>query len=457
MKIILVNPPARRLEKESIVLPPLGLLYVGTSLMGAGFNVTLKDAFAEGINWQEFKEYMEKERPDIMGISGMSPTIDTCFKAIGIARPHTKYIILGGPHMSLYRQKTFEQCPDIDIGVVGEGEETALELMEALSQGRPLKGIGGVITKEFENEDRELIQDINTLPYPKRNMVPNTIYRYPLLRNRHVTTMFTSRGCPYHCSFCDKSIFGSQWRARTADNILGEIDEIVHCYMVSSIIFYDDLFTVNRERVLALCDGILRRGYRLDWKCEGRINLVDRELLKMMKRAGCSMIAYGVESGNQKGLDYLCKKTKPDEAKKAFKLTREAGIKTMAYFILGIPVETYQEELNTIKFAMELKPTYAQFSTLSPYYGTKIYEDAIKKGWYRELDAKNPLDKDLMRPAVISENWNEKKLQRILRTAHRRFYFRSSYILRQVLAVRSLYQLVNHLKSFLNLISWMRA
>ena len=238
--------------------------------------------------------------------------------------------------------------------------------------------------------------------------------------------------------------------------MLDEIDEVVNKYHIKAIIFYDDLFTLEKERVIALCEGILKRRYRIDWKCEGRVNQVDFEMLALMKRAGCSLIAYGVESGNQKGLDYLNKKTKVEQIKRAFRLTRKAGIRTISYFILGIPVETYKDAMNTIDFANEIKSTYAQFSVLSPYYGTKVYQDAVQKGWYREVSAQNPMDKDLKRPVMITENWDEERLQRILKTAHRRFYFRLTTIARHIFYIRSIYQLINHFKAFVDILSWMR-
>ncbi len=203
--------------------------------------------------------------------------------------------------------------------------------------------------------------------------------------------MITSRGCPYHCIFCDKSIFGSKWRARSSQNVLEEIEEIVKDFKIKSIIIYDDLFTLNKQRVIEICQGILERGLRVEWKCEGRVDRVDAEMLRWMKKAGCSLIAYGVESGNQIGLDYLQKKITLAQIRQAFELTHKAGIRPMAYFILGIPVETFEQGLKTIEFARELKPEYAQFSILSPYKGTKLYEEAKAKGWYREVGGQQSL------------------------------------------------------------------
>ncbi len=456
MKILFINPPARKPEHQSIVVPPLGLLYVATHLKRAGYDVKVTDAFAEGMDWHRFESYIHEEKPDVMGIGGMSPVIDTTFKSIKIARPHTRHIIMGGPHVSLYRDRIFEQCPEIDYAVIGEGEETALALIRAIETGKTTSGIEGVTTKTISNNDRKLIPDIDTLRHPDRCLISNQLYRYPLLKYRHVTTVMTSRGCPYGCTFCDKSIFGSEWRARSVDSVLDELDEIVNAHQIKSIVFYDDLFTVNKDRVVGICEGILRKGYKISWKCEGRVNLVDLDVMKLMKRAGCQIIAYGVESANQAGLDYLNKKSTVEQTIRAFDLTGKAGIQTMAYFILGIPVETFEDELKTIDLAKAIKATYAQFSILSPYYGTKVYDDAVKKGWYAEVDAKNPMDKDLKRPVILSDNWDEEKLQRILTAAHREFYLRPSYIIQLLLSMKSIHQFTNYFSEFVNLSSWMQ-
>lgn len=456
VKILFINPPARKPEYQSIVVPPLGLLYVATHLKRAGYDVKIKDAFAEGMDWPHFESYVQKENPDVIGIGGMSPVIDTTFKAIKIARPYARHIIMGGPHASLYREQIFEQCPEIDYGVIGEGEESSLSLIKAIENGKTVEGIAGVVSKTIRNDDRALIPDINTLHHPDRILIPNQFYRYPLLKHRRVTTVMTSRGCPYGCTFCDKSIFGSEWRARSVESVLDELDEIVNVHKIKSVIFYDDLFTVNKDRVIGICEGILRKGYKISWKCEGRVNLADLDVMKLMKRAGCQIIAYGVESANQAGLDYLNKKTTTEQTIRAFDLTRKAGIQTMAYFILGIPVESYEDELKTIDLAKTTKATYAQFSILSPYYGTKVYDDAINKGWYAEVDAHNPMDKDLKRPVILSDKWDEEKFQRILKVAHREFYLRPAYMTQLFLSIKSVHQLTNYFREFINLLSWIK-
>jgi len=438
MKILLIQPPSRKHNREDVVVPPLGLAYLAAVVEGEGHKVKIIDAFALGMSWSEFEAEVKKEKADLVGIGGMTPTIDTTLRAIKICRPYTATLVMGGPHLSVHRQEFFRDCPEIDFGIVGEGEMTFSGLVKRLEEGKDPWGVPGLIGAERGNPPGDFIPGLDSIPFPSRYLLPNQAYHYALWPGKKITTMITSRGCPYQCIFCDKSIFGFKWRARSSQNVLDEIEQIVKDFKIYSIILYDDLFTLNKQRVIEICQGILDRGLRIEWKCEGRVDRVDGEMLRWMKKAGCSLIAYGVESGNQEGLDYLQKRITLSQIRQAFNLTHKAGIRPMAYFILGIPVETFEQGLKTIEFARELKPEYAQFSILSPYKGTKLYDDAKDKGWYREVEANNPFDKDQKRPVLVSENWSDESLREILRQAHKRFYFRGGYILNRLQGVKSL-------------------
>ncbi len=441
MKVLLVNPPSRKLDQEDVVVPPLGLAYLASALERDGHSVKILDAFAQGWSWVDFAEGIKKERADLIGIGGMTPTIDNTLRAVKICRPHARYIVIGGPHFSVHGQRFFKDCPALDFGILGEGENRFLELVKRLEEGKDPWDLPGLVGPEKFNPPGNFIGDLDGLPFPARHLLPNSSYRYALWPGERVTTMITSRGCPYRCIFCDKSIFGSRWRARSPQNVLEEMEQIVKELGIRSVIIYDDLFTLQKQRVIEICQGILERGLRIEWKCEGRVDRVDEEMLAWLKKAGCSLIAYGVESGNQVGIDYLQKGITLSQIRRAFALSRQAGIRPMAYFILGIPVETYAQGLETIRFARELNPDYAQFSILSPFKGTKLYEEAKAKGWYQEVEANNPFDKDQKRPVLISEHWSEERLRKILRQAHRSFYFRPSYVLRKLRSIRGFKQM----------------
>lgn len=437
MKVLLIQPPPRNVERESIVVPPLGLAYLAAALEKKGHDVKILDAFALAQTWAEFKASVREARADLIGIGGMTPVIDNTCRAAKVCRNYCKYLVVGGPHVTITKETVLREIPEADYAVYGEGEESFPELVAALETRGSAPGIAGTVDRNGVNPPRLPVQVLDGLPFPARHLLPNDRYRYVFAKSKMVTTMFSSRGCPYQCIFCDKAVFGSKVRMRSPENVLEEIGEVIDRFKNVSIVFYDDLFTLQKDRVIEICQGILDRGYRFDWKCEGRVDRIDEEMLGWMKKAGCSMVAYGVESGNQAGLDYLKKNTKVEDIRKAFAMTRKAGIASMAYFILGIPVETYEDELRTIEFAKEIDPDYAQFSILSPFPGTELYRTAFREGSYGEVDAKSPADKDLKKPVILSANWDEKRLGAIMHCAHHRFYFRPRYLFRRLFSVRS--------------------
>lgn len=454
MKILLIQPPSRRIEIEDIVVPPLGLSYLAATLEKNNYQVEILDAFALQQSWQRFEASVKKAKADVIGMGGMTPVIDNTYKAAKICRKYCKYLVVGGSHVAVFIKDIFRQIPEADFAIYGEGENSFLELVDKINHNKVIDKILGLATRDGINKPRDLIPDLDILPFPARHLLPNHRYKYPLSKNKIVTTMFTSRGCPYGCIFCDKSVFGYKYRYRSAKNVIDEINLIADNYRNVSIIFYDDLFTLNKQRLIEICQGILERNIKIDWKCEGRVDLVDEESLKWMKKAGCSMIAYGVESANPKGLDFLNKGYNLKQIKQAFKMTQKTSIRTFAYFILGIPPETYEDEMHTIEFAKRLKPDYVQFSILSPFAGTKLYRDAVQAGTYQEIDVRNPMDKDLKRAVVISDNWDEVKLRKILYEAYKRFYLRPEYLIKRLLRVRGQRELFKLFKGGLRILSW---
>ncbi len=440
MKILLIHPPARSIEREDIVVPPLGLASIGAVLEQDGHEVEILDGFGLGMTWNEFEADLDTRSPDIVGLTGMTPVIDTTWRALDVVREKKKgkYVVLGGAHVASSPKNVAKNWRDgVDFAVNGEGEYIMRDLVRKLDKGEDVSDMPGLIFRDQINPEAPGVDDLDALPFPARHLLPNDRYHYSLMRHAPVTTAFSSRGCPYPCTFCDKSVFGSGWRVRSPKDVVDEMVEISEQYGIRSMIFYDDLFTLRKKRVVEVCQEIVNRGVKIEWKCEGRVDTVDKDTLDWMERAGCTLIAFGVESGNQAALDYLKKGTTPEKIRQSFELTRKSGIRTLSYFILGIPVDTYEIELETIEFAKQIKTDYAQFSVLSPFPGTKVYDWAVEQGIYREIDAQNPVDKDLKRPVAVSENWTEEQLTKIVHVAHRKFYLRPSYILGRLFKTRS--------------------
>ena len=455
MNVLLINPPARSISTEPIIVPPLGLLYLAAMLEKESINVAVLDAFALRMSWDKFESELRTLQPDIIGISSMTPVIDVYKKAVQIARKYCKYIIMGGPHISAYRSKIFIDIPEVDYAIAGEAEYTFISFFENLKQNnfRAISKIPGIISRDYCSAEIPTVEDVNSLPFPARHLTPFKKYSYSLSKYEPVFTMMTSRGCPYQCIFCDKTVSGSKYRPRSPENVTAEIEHLVSNYNAKSIIIYDDLFTIDKKRTIEICKQIINKKLNIEWKCEGRVDRIDDEMLEWMKKAGCSMIAYGVESGNIESLKFLKKSFTPEQIQNAFQLTRKHKIKALAYFILGIPNESYKEALKSIDFAINIKPDYIQFSLLSPTYGTELYKLAQKEAWYSEIDVKDPLGKDKKRAVLITPEWTEEKLQKIIKIAYFKFYFRFSYIFSKLFQIYSSKNFLNNIKQAVRFLS----
>lgn len=453
MKTLLVNPPPRSPDQPNISVPPLGLAYLAAVLEKNGYPVRILDASALNLSWEEFRKTIKKQKPDIVGLTGTTPTIGDAYKAAEICRPWTKHLVLGGCHATVFGQSVFEVCPEIDFLVIGEGESVFLKLVQALTGKKNPSKIMGVVTSKKINPRAPLIKNLDSLPFPARHLLPNPLYRYSLVRKYPFTTMSTSRGCPFHCLFCDKGVFGKTYRMRSAESVLAEIEEVTQKYQVKTIVLMDDLFTVNRPRLIKICEGLIKRNLKVDWKAEARVDTVDKEILTLMKRAGCSVLCYGVESANQKTLDFLEKGTRVAQIKKTLRLSRKVGIQTLGYFILGVPGETYAKAQKTIQLSLDYCD-FAAYNVLAPFPGSRLYPLALKRDWIAAADAQNPFDQEPERMALVSKEWPAENLKKIIREANIRYNFRPKYLLRQAFSLRSPTQARVLLKYGLRLVRW---
>jgi radical SAM superfamily enzyme YgiQ (UPF0313 family) len=450
-KIALINPPISG-KKPSLLIPSLGLGYLASALQQSGLEVCIIDAPGKGMDLEGVVREVASLKPEIAGISATTPLKDSAYRLARRLRGLVKWTVMGGAHPTAVGLKIFEQCPEIDFGFRGEAEEIFPQLAKKLMAGDKNLELPGVI---FPGHDAHpvLVSDPEHLPFPAWGLMPMKNYRHPLLPGEPVATLISSRGCPYQCIFCDKSVCGSKFRPRSAENVLREIQELYSANGVRAIIFYDDLFTLKPERVIEICRKLIETGLKIHWKCEGRVNIINPEMLAWMKKAGCEVIAYGIESAHQKSLDWLQKGVKVEQIKQAVRLTRDAGIKVLGYFIFGIPGETLEEELQTVELAVNLKLDYVQFASLSPFPGSKLYELAVKQGWYRESTGPAPEEYGESRPLLITDYWTEQRLNEIMKKAYRRFYFRPGYILKTASRPRGFLDLV---KSGFRLSRWLK-
>ncbi len=434
--LLLVRPPDLR-PSHRLVVPPVGLLYVASACERAGWRVGVLDGEVMGMSWESFTQEVKRLRPYALGLGGMTPVMGPVTEAVTRLRPYAEKVILGGVHATRFREKALAEHPGVDALVVGEGEEPTPSLLSWWGGGEKGPPPPGVLTRQHPFREAEAPRELDSLALPARHLVPHSRYRYLFQTRPGVTTLITSRGCPFQCTFCDKTVSGSRYRWHSPAYVVNEIKEIEARYHLGYAVIFDDNFTLRKGRVLELCEGLQEAGTRLQWKCEARVDGVDRELLGAMRRAGCRTVAYGVESGNQKSLDFLKKGARLEEIQRAFALTREAGLESVAYVLLGVPGETPKDSLHTLDFCREMGADFVQFSTLSPFPGTELYDLAVREGWLKFTRVRNPADAEERRATLLPPGWSEEDLQRVMRSAYAGFYFRPTWLARQTLRAAS--------------------
>lgn len=396
MRVTLIN--SQVLDGNNVV-PPLGLMYVAAVLEKAGHKVQLFDADPEFDNSivKEVKEF----QPGLIGLSFLTAGYQRALHLMQKLKeelPDVTYCA-GGVHTTAKPVETINEF-GVDFIVVGEGEDTALEACDKLEKKESLAGVKGVMYRDsgkiIDNGRRDMIKDLDSIPFPSRHLVDMKPYLKPpgVIRGcaeKKQTTIVTSRGCPNRCIYCGShNIFGRKTRRRSVKNVIDEIDYLCKTYGVKGIYFCDDTFTLSPEWVREFCEELNRRKIDIKWACMSRVDQTDEGLLALMKKSGLIQLDFGVESGSGKILKILGKGGRGDlteATKKSFELCRKLGIRTAATFIIGSPEETKEDIQQSFKLAKEIRASYTVFYFFTPYPGTLIYDMAIKNGW---IDANLP-------------------------------------------------------------------
>jgi len=342
--------------------PPLWMAYMQAILKKNGVRVKIVDEAAGqeigniDTEWAAF------------GVT--TPTSKKVYSLADQLRAQGKKIILGGPHPSIFPEEAIEHADKV---IVREAEEVIIDALDAKNKENILQG---KITKQLDE-----------FPFPDWNGFPLDKYKGVTRKGRYVSIL-TSRGCPYACIFCYHGTFGYKYNPRSPENVVGEIEQLVNKYNVKEIAIIDDIFNYNRDRAKKICELLIEKGIKVAWSCPNgvRADHTDRELLELMKKAGCYQLAFGVESGNQEMVKRIGKGLDLTKVKEAVKNCRELGIETIGFFMLGLPYDTEQTMQQTIDFALELNPTYTQFTIATPYPGTTLYKMVEKQGSFLEKD-----------------------------------------------------------------------
>ncbi len=426
--LLLVRPPGTR---GPTLLPPLGLLYVASAARDAGYSVEVIDAAAEGLGLDELVRRCEARSPRCLALGGCTPLLWETLQAAQALHGAADAVVVGGPMVGGAFAEEFDEAPAIDAAVAGEAETTIGPLMAWLDGDRRAPPPRGVITPAHGLRPRSPTVRLDDLPPPARDLVDPHRYHYPVATRRPVSTLITGRGCAHRCVFCDKSIGGAIPRHHSADRVLDELEEIVARSGPGFAVFFDDDFTAEPQRVADICEGMIAKQMPLEWKCESRADGVDADLLELMRRAGCTTVALGVESIRESSLQRLRKDIRPQEILRAFQLCRDAGMDVLAYVLVGIPGETPSDVAATAAFCRHHGARWVQFSTLSPYPGTPLYDEALEQGWLVHSGVRNPADVEQMRATLVAPPWDVTTLGITMLRAYAGFYLRPSVLARE--------------------------
>lgn len=363
------------------MFPPLGVLYVAAALRAAGHEVSVYDgdpAVRPGLASE-----IASVNPDLVGFSFLTMTWGRALRLAEDVRarlPMAK-LIAGGAHATADPVGTLGTFP-LDAVVVGEGEETALDLVRRLGAGEPWDGTPGVVTAAGAGPARPFVVSLDSLPFPARDLLGHEPYLRPpgLIRgwaSSRIVSMLAGRGCPFACAFCESHRqMGTRVRMRSVANVIAELDQLVTRDRIRGMYWVDDVFTHDRAWVLTFCEALRARPYRLRWACQSRVTSVDGALLAAMRNAGCVQVDFGVESGSATVLKGMHKAITPTDVEEAFSLARSAGLRTGASFILGSPGETEEDLKATAELARRIDSDWTIFFFSTPYPGTELYERA---------------------------------------------------------------------------------
>ena len=452
MKILFLVPPEtislessvpKALEGGKGYYPKLGLLYVASYYeRETGNAATFIDCPPENVSEKDLLKRVREIKPDMLAMSIMTfNLLDALRTAKVLKHDHPKLkVCLGGPHVNLYPKETLN-LPEVDYVVFGEGEKIFTRLAQALEkETEPLSAINGLGWKQngtaHVNPTETELLDLDELPFPARHLVDISSYQHIIGEGRQFFTIQATRGCPAACTFCD--IRKTKFRIRSPESVVNEIEELVNMG-VDDLFFVDDTITIDKKNILAICDLIVQRRIKINFKISARVDTINSEVATALKHAGCYRIHFGIESATPRHLKYLQKGQTPKKVERAIKITRNAGIGFFAYMMIGIPHETKEEMFATVDFAKKLRPDYAQFSICTPYPKVELYFQMLEEGIitedYWQKFAETPTQEFKIK--FWNKDFTEEELRQIQDECHARFYSSPTYIMKQITQLRS--------------------
>jgi len=454
MKASFVNPGPNEslLEGEKTMTaacPPLGILYLASTLESNGVETSVLDHAAERISIKRVVDWVKKEDPDVLGLSVLvssSLTGPRIAEEAKRANPNL-VVVFGNHHATFNAERILRKYPFVDVVVRGEGEQTCLELVNRIEEKSSLKGVLGITYRNRDrivsNPDRPLIKDIDSLPFPDRGLLKNEYHNTTVGINvapKKFASFLSSRGCVFKCRFCCcSSIAHGVWRARSVDNVLQEL-HLLASEGYRQVMFVDDNFTLNRKRAVELCRRMRKEKVDLDWICEGRVDQASYDMYREMVKAGCRMMYFGIESGTQKVLDYYDKRTTTQQSREAVEKARKAGMDLIVgSFIIGAPNETKADIQETLDFVKGLNLDIPQINVLGAFPGDSIWREFSDRGL---IDEDRYWERGVGASDVFSDAVSLEEMRAMVRRFYKEFLTSPKYVARQLqLTLKSTYRL----------------
>lgn len=432
MNILLVYPKID--DYTSFWFPHLGLGYLYSVLAKANHKVEILDLVVEKNGYRVLADKLKSF--DLLGVTATTSEIFSANHICAMAKKINPKLItvVGGAHTTALPKETLLQFPDIDIAVKSEGENSLPDIIDRISSSKSLHGIKGIAFRDggkiVFNEEMNLVENLDSLPFPSWERFDLRRYKGSLeSRNLLELPIITGRGCPFHCVFCQRTS-GQKVRYRSVDNVIEEIKYDISLG-AKSLYFCDETFTLNKKRTISICEEILKQGLnkKIRWNCETRVDVVDEEMLVMMRKAGCTTVAFGVESGNDHVLNTSKKGFKVETIKKAFLMAKKARIRTYMFLIFGLPEETRETIMDTIRLTSKINPDYITIGILVPFPGTEVYRMA-SEGVGGLIIKNHDWSKygKQMGQAIGLRHLPQEELKKLQSFAYRKFYLRVSRI-----------------------------
>lgn len=450
MRVLLIRPPARHtvesevpeaVAAENLSYPPLALMAIAQFLKDhSTHEVSILDAQLDDLDYPVLEQRIRAWRPDVVGVTAFTVQLVDVLKTVSTAKAAgARWVVVGGPHVSDFPRECVGLL-GVDAVVKGEGQKPMKDLCDAWERGESPRGIPGTMAHPDDpvpEQDVYFSNNLDDYPIIDRRLVDYQRYYDVMGQGGIFTTLISSRGCPYRCTFCNTP--RHRYRVMSPGRVCDELEACL-ALGIREFYFVDDTFNITNQRVIDLCDEILRRKLSLSWTVRFRVKGVNRELLLKMKAAGCSRIQFGVEQGTEEGLLRLKKDVTVREIESAFRLCREVGIRTVAYFMIGTPTERTREDVkDTVDYSIRLDPDFVMFNILTPFPGTTLYDEGLRDG---VLDIGPWLDfmrapREDFKAQVWDEHFSRAELREMLENAYRRFYWRPKFIARNLTQIRN--------------------